>query len=66
MDIGRSARRLRDALAAWRQFDALVERTITGLLQILVGSCKHPGAATGYNERDGSWMNPCPVCGHSY
>lgn len=27
--------------------------------------CKHPGQQTGYNERDGSWANPCPVCGHS-
>ena len=28
--------------------------------------CKHPGQKTGYNERDGSWANPCPVCGQSY
>jgi hypothetical protein len=27
--------------------------------------CKHPGQKTGYNERDGSWANPCPVCGDS-
>ncbi len=28
--------------------------------------CKHPGQVTGSNERDGSWGNPCPVCGYSY
>lgn len=28
--------------------------------------CKHPGQITGSNERDGSWGNPCPVCGYSY
>jgi hypothetical protein len=27
--------------------------------------CTHPGQKTGYNERDGSWANPCPVCGES-
>lgn len=29
-------------------------------------TCKHPGQKTGYNERDGSWANPCPVCGESH
>ena len=28
--------------------------------------CPHPGQATGYNERDGSWASPCPVCGESH
>jgi hypothetical protein len=28
--------------------------------------CTHPGQKTGYNERDGSWANPCPVCGESH
>ena len=27
--------------------------------------CKHPGQKTGYNDRDGSWANACPVCGDS-
>lgn len=27
--------------------------------------CDHPGQVTGYNERDGSWASPCPVCGES-
>ena len=29
-------------------------------------SCKHPGQQVGYNERDGDWANPCPVCGESH
>lgn len=28
--------------------------------------CSHPGQVTGNNDRDGSWGNPCPVCGYSY
>lgn len=28
--------------------------------------CKHKGQKTGYNERDGSWANPCPICGDCY
>ncbi len=28
--------------------------------------CKHLRQVTGRNERDGSWGNPCPVCGYSY
>lgn len=31
-----------------------------------MSQCKHPGQKTGYNERDGSWANPCPVCGESH
>ncbi len=37
-------------------------RTLLDLVQI---GCDHPGQVTGYNERDGSWANPCPVCGSS-
>lgn len=29
------------------------------------GTCKHPGRKEGYNERDGDWAAPCPVCGDS-
>lgn len=40
------------------------------LLRSAVGhyqrQCDHKGQKTGYNERDGSWGNPCPTCGHSY
>ena len=28
--------------------------------------CTHSGQVTGMNERDGSWGNPCPICGYSY
>lgn len=28
--------------------------------------CDHAGQKTGYNERDGSWANPCPTCGYCY
>ena len=28
--------------------------------------CDHAGQKTGYNERDGSWGNPCPTCGYNY
>ena len=28
--------------------------------------CNHPGQETGYNERDGSWANPCPICRESH
>lgn len=30
------------------------------------GQCTHPGQVTGMNERDGSWGNPCKICGYSY
>lgn len=36
------------------------------LLKIVCSFCDHKGAKTGYNDRDGSWMNPCPRCGYSY
>lgn len=36
------------------------------LLDMVQKLCKHKGAETGYNDRDGSWMSPCPTCGHSY
>lgn len=35
-------------------------------LGIYQKQCKHPGQVTGHNNRDGSWGNPCPVCGWSY
>jgi len=28
--------------------------------------CSHKGQKTGCNERDGSWGNPCPICGYSF
>lgn len=35
------------------------------MLKMVRRACSHDGAVTGYNERDGSWMNPCPHCGHA-
>ena len=35
-------------------------------LDVYRRQCKHIGQKTGYNERDGSWGNPCPTCGYSY
>lgn len=35
------------------------------LLRMIQDDCPHTGAKTGYNERDGHWMNPCPHCGDS-
>ncbi len=28
--------------------------------------CSHPGQQTGHNERDGSWANPCDICGECH
>lgn len=39
---------------------------LRNLLTMVQRGCKHPGQQTGYNERDGSWANPCPVCGESH
>lgn len=36
------------------------------MLKMVREGCKHENAEHGWNERDGSWMNPCPHCGHSY
>lgn len=65
-DIVGSSKRLRDALTRWRKMDETVRHTMTGLLSIVTECCEHSRATTGSNERDGSWMNPCPDCGHSY
>jgi len=35
------------------------------MLSMVREGCDHKGAQTGYNDRDGSWMNPCPHCGLS-
>lgn len=35
------------------------------LLATLRERCTHPGVKRGYNERDGSWMARCHICGHS-
>lgn len=33
------------------------------LLEMVYTFCDHAGRESGYNERDGSWNNPCPTCG---
>lgn len=65
-DPASSAKAIRGLLADWKRFDKLVHTTLPGILEICTNACDHNGAQTGYNERDGSWMNPCPKCGHSY
>lgn len=35
------------------------------MLEAVRKGCEHKDAKRGYNERDGSWMNPCPHCGDS-
>ncbi len=39
---------------------------IRAILKTYQDRCTHPGQKTGYNERDGSWANTCPVCGESH
>lgn len=55
-------RRTRETLAMWQRADKLVQSTLRTFLDIMQWNCKHEGAVRGYNERDGSWMNPCPTC----
>lgn len=35
------------------------------MLAMVREGCEHKDAERGYNERDGSWMNPCSHCGAS-
>lgn len=53
---------LKDRLAAIEA----EKRILVQLLSMVREGCPHEGAQTGYNERDGNWMNPCPTCGYSY
>lgn len=64
-DIKQSADALRALLREWQAHDKRVESTVIGLLRLMQSRCKHVGAKRGYNERDGSWMSPCPTCGDS-
>ena len=64
-DIKQSTEALRELLREWREHDKRVEATVVGLLRLICSRCKHVGAVTGYNERDGSWMAPCPTCGET-
>lgn len=56
---------LRQLLALWAEHNKAATETIRTLLAVAREWCDHAGAQRGYNERDGSWMNPCPTCGHS-
>ena len=39
---------------------------VGSILKLYQQRCTHPGQKTGYNARDGSWANTCPVCGESH
>ncbi len=39
---------------------------LSAAIQHYIKQCDHKGQKTGWNERDGSWGNPCPTCGYSY
>lgn len=64
-DIKRSTDALRELFREWQAHDKRVDSTVIGLLRLVQSRCKHVGAKRGYNERDGSWMAPCPTCGAS-
>jgi len=61
--IKTSTTKLREMLRVWDAHNKQVRSVIIGLLDLVTARCKHVGAQTGYNERDGSWMNACPTCG---
>lgn len=64
-DIKRACDALSEILRTWHVLDNHVSSSVRGLLQLVRQNCGHPNASRGYNERDGSWMNPCPTCGAS-
>jgi hypothetical protein len=39
---------------------------LRSMLAMVRKGCTHPGQQTGYNDRDGSWANACPICGESH
>lgn len=57
------ARKLLNGEIKARNAELAILRTMLNQVQ---SYCKHEGQQTGYNERDGSWGNPCPTCGYSY
>jgi hypothetical protein len=63
--IRSSSQALSDLLSRWAAADKQVRQTIGTMLMTVRANCKHAGAQTGYNDRDGSWMAPCPTCGES-
>ena len=61
--IKESTAKLTELLNEWNQTTGAGLNAVRGLLRTVRSNCDHAGAATGYNERDGSWMAPCPHCG---
>jgi len=64
-EIKRACDDLRELLRVWNAMANHVSSSVSGLLQLVRKNCTHPGAVYGHNERDGSWMSPCPICGES-
>ncbi len=64
-DIKVSAKQLAEILHRWNAADKQIRQTIGTMLKTVRQNCKHVGAVRGYNDRDGSWMAPCPTCGES-
>lgn len=60
-DIPAEANKLQDFIRA-KQAEIEIARTMLAMVR---KGCDHKNAQRGYNERDGSWMNPCPHCGAS-
>lgn len=61
-EIKRETERLEQEITT-RRAEIKVLAEALGTIQ---AQCKHEGQKTGYNERDGSWANPCPTCGESH
>lgn len=64
-DIKCACDSLCELLRVWHTLNDHVSSSVGGLLRLVRQNCKHPGAQHGYNERDGSWMNACPICGET-
>lgn len=70
--IGRDKARIKSAtdelgrlLTLWTNSGRAAADLLRQLLTAARRQCDHAGAQSGYNERDGSWMSPCPTCGDS-
>lgn len=63
--ISKAAKSLREMLKLWSSHHNLAEKSLRAFLKLVTDECDHAGARHGHNERDGSWMSPCPTCGHS-
>jgi hypothetical protein len=63
--IKTSTDKLSAVLKEWNAKYQAVQRAVGGMIDAVRRGCDHKGASRGYNERDGSWMAPCPHCGKS-